>query len=114
MGLLDFLRFRRERRKWPRHAVVETAWLRTEHDRIPTVCVLWNVSHGGAMLALASPHIVLPDIVQVTLSRDDKIGTTCRVVWRRDEQIGVEFVANAEPVTKLIPQTQNARRTRFP
>jgi len=112
MGLLDILKLRRERRRWPRHAVVQTAWLQSEHDRIPIVCVLWNVSHGGAMLALSSPH-TLPDIVQIALSRDDKIGTTCRVAWRGDGQIGVEFVANAEPIRKLISQTQDASRNLF-
>ena len=54
MSILDFFRDRTEQRRHARHKVVTTAWLRLKDDTIPFVCVLWDVSEGGARLTVAS------------------------------------------------------------
>jgi hypothetical protein len=76
------------------------------------VCVLWDLSEGGARLAVAHPE-ELPDEVTITLGRDVPVvaGTTCRVVWRSKEQIGLEFVGNADPIRQLIKQMAETPET---
>jgi len=71
---------------------------------LPFVCVLWDVSDGGARLSVAQPE-ALPDTVTVTLKREDTAGTVCRVAWRDRDQIGIEFLNNADPIRNLIKQT---------
>lgn len=90
-----------ERRRHPRQTVIETAWLRVKDDAVPLVCVLWDLSEGGARLALASSN-ELPTEVTVTLDRDDTEGTLCRVIWRSPGQIGVQFLEKAEPLRRLL------------
>jgi len=98
---------RTERRKSERHQVIQTAWMRTKHDPLPSVCVLWDVSEDGARLAVARPEAV-PDDVTIALDRDDKVGTACRVVWRSREQIGLQFTANAEPIRGFVRRAAKA------
>ena len=103
MSILDFFRGRIEQRRHARHKVVATAWLRLKDDTIPFVCVLWDVSEGGARLTVASKDTI-PDEFTLTLARDAPSGTSCRVVWRLREQIGIQFVDNAGPLSHLIKQ----------
>jgi hypothetical protein len=107
VGLLHLFNRRRERRAWPRHSAIKTAWIRLENEPVPIICVLWNVSYGGAMVALASLDS-MPQVIRITLDRKDQFGTTCRVVWRNSGQIGIEFLANAEPIRSLIAHMQPA------
>jgi hypothetical protein len=101
MSILDFFRGRIEQRRRARHKVVTTAWLRLKDDTIPFVCVLWDVSEGGARLTVAS-KATIPDEFTLTLSRDAPSGTSCRVVWRLREQIGIQFIHNTSPISHLI------------
>src|SRR5215211_5244310 len=64
---------------------------------VPMVCVLWDLSEGGARLSVSNPQEV-PDEVSVALRRDERNGTRCRVVWRSNDDIGVQFIQNAEPL----------------
>ena len=101
MSILDFFRGRIEQRRHARRKVVTTAWLRLKDDTIPFVCVLWDVSEGGARLTVAS-KAKIPDEFTLTLARDAPSGTSCRVVWRLREQIGIQFVHNTSPISHLI------------
>ena len=109
MRLFSLFGSRSEQRKWRRHGVIHTAWARTTDDPLPTVCVLWDVSEGGARLSVANPE-ALPEMLTITLKRDDAIGTLCRIAWRDREQVGVEFVSNADPIRDLIKQAANQAR----
>src|SRR6185295_10311056 len=91
MKLFSLFGNRSERRESRRHGVIHTAWVRTASDPLPFVCVLWDVSDGGARLSVAQPE-ALPDTVTVTLKREDTAGTVCRVAWRDRDQIGIEFL----------------------
>ena len=101
MSILDFFRDRIEQRRHTRHKVVTTAWLRLKDDTIPFVCVLWDVSEGGARLTVPS-KATIPDEFTLMLARDAPSGTSCRVVWRLREQIGIQFVHNTAPILHLI------------
>jgi hypothetical protein len=104
MKIFSLFGHRTERRKSRRQGVIHTAWVRTETDPLPAVCVLWDVSDGGARLSVAQPES-LPDTITITLKRNDAVGTVCRIAWRNRDQIGIEFVSNADPIRDLIKHT---------
>ena len=110
MGILDLFRDRIEQRRHARHKVVTTAWLRLKDDTIPFVCVLWDVSEGGARLTVAS-KATIPDEFTLMLARDAPSGTSCRVVWRLREQIGIQFVDNTGPILHLIKHKRAVETT---
>jgi len=107
MSIAKLFRLRKELRAKSRHRVITTAWVRTKNDPLPSVGVLWDVSEGGARLAVAKPE-TLPEEVVISLDRSDSIGTACRVVWRSQEQVGLQFIARAEPIQRLIKQAATA------
>ena len=101
MGILDLFRNRIERRKHPRHSVVTTSWIRLKDSTVPFVCVLWDVSEGGARLTAANMSEI-PNDFNLLLSRDAILGTACCVVWRSNDQIGVQFIENADLLLHLM------------
>jgi hypothetical protein len=103
MKVSQLFRLRNELRKDARHRVIRTAWIRTKDDPLPSVGVLWDISESGARLAVTRPEAIADELV-MSLNREDRDGTVCRVVWRSDEQLGLQFVANAEPIQRLIKQ----------
>jgi predicted kinase len=48
-----------------------------------------NMSERGACLQVASP-LGIPDTFTLVMVSDQAV-RTCRVVWRKEKQIGVEF-----------------------
>jgi len=110
MSILDFFRFPKEQRRHVRHKVVTTAWLRLKDDTIPFVGVIWDVSEGGARLTVAS-KATIPHEFTLTLARDAPDGTSCRVVWRLREQIGIQFVDNTGPILHLIKNRPGVEHT---
>jgi hypothetical protein len=96
LGLLDKVARWREKRRHPRHGIISTAWLRIDGDPVPHVCVLWDISEGGARLSVTDMATV-PNKFLLLLERDARRGTSCRVVWRRHDQIGLEFIDHADP-----------------
>jgi hypothetical protein len=53
----------------------------------PLACFVWDISESGARLKLAQP-VDLPSTVTILIGNVRKSG---RVVWRRDDQVGIEF-----------------------
>jgi len=75
-------------------------------DGSPTIeCTLCDASQEGALLSVAEPDGV-PDQFILALSSDGAARRRCRVVWRTEEQVGVEFLKdlkkNAPPKRKLV------------
>ena len=62
---------------------------------MPHVCVLWDISEGGARLSVTDTTTV-PNEFLLVLERDAPRGTSCRVVWRQGDQIGLEFIDHAD------------------
>lgn len=96
MGFIDLFGNWRERRKHARHKVITTAWLRLGDGTVPHVCVLWDVSERGARLSLTDMDVV-PTKFILLLERDAPSGTSCRIVWRSRDHIGLEFIGHADP-----------------
>jgi hypothetical protein len=87
---------RRELRRAKRTRRRNAAWIGfgTSDARVP--CVLWDISATGARLAAARCKS-LPSAFDLLLSNDEGSRRRCRVVWRNDRQLGVEFVAAVAP-----------------
>ena len=52
-------------------------------------CTIRNISERGACLQVASP-LGIPEAFNLVIELD-KTTRRCRVVWRKERQIGVEF-----------------------
>ena len=96
MGFLDLFGNWTERRKHVRQKVITTAWLRLADSSVPHVCVLWDVSETGARLSVTDMDVV-PTKFTLLLERNAPNGTSCRVVWRSRDQIGLEFIGHTDP-----------------
>jgi hypothetical protein len=53
-------------------------------------CVIWDISEGGARLAVAYPITNLPP--RFTLLLEGKIQRQCEIVWTDARYAGVKFV----------------------
>jgi hypothetical protein len=66
-----------------------------------------NLSNTGARIT--APNILsLPGEFTLELSRGGNRSRNCRVVWRDNSQLGVEFVAVAPAVSKSRPMRSQA------
>jgi hypothetical protein len=77
--------------------------MRMDGEPYPFVCVIWDVSEGGARIAIANPQAITDEITLLLL-RDATHGTRCRVAWRTDEQIGLQFLENAQAILRGTKQ----------
>jgi hypothetical protein len=98
---MPLFRKRRERRKHSRHTVISTSWIEVGDGNPPLVCVLWDISESGARLAIASPE-KLPAEFSLFASRGSRIGVRCRIVWRTEDQIGLQFLEDASPILRMV------------
>ena len=74
-------------------------------DGLPRVCSLCDASQQGAQLAVADPD-ALPDEFVLALSSDGAARRRCRIVWRTQTQIGVEFLKEASKTPAWKPAMQ--------
>jgi hypothetical protein len=78
------------RRLFFRRAVNEAAWI----EKVPSIlerCTLVNVCEIGARLTIGDVYD-LPENFALHLVRGFTLGRQCRVIWRRDHEVGVEFL----------------------
>ena len=74
-----------------RMTVRRCAWLsRTKGEQIQE-CVVMDETHKGARLAVADPGGI-PDNFYIYLTLESSSRRNCRVAWRSDKQVGVEFL----------------------
>ena len=84
-----------EKRKNLRRAITYLAYI-DRGDGSPTrECALCDTSQEGALLAIADPDS-LPDEFILTLSADGAARRRCRVTWRTETQVGVEFLKDVK------------------
>ena len=81
-----------------RRAVNEAAWI----ERVPSILerLLVNVCEIGARLTISDVYD-LPENFALHLTRGSKPGQLCRIIWRREHDIGVEFLGR-------VPFEENA------
>jgi hypothetical protein len=75
----------------PRTTVRRCGWLsRTKGEQLRE-CVVVDESRKGARLAVDAPNEI-PDDFYIYMSLESTSRHHCRVAWRTDKQIGVEFL----------------------
>jgi hypothetical protein len=63
-------------------------------------CSLCDASQEGAQLTVADTAS-LPDQFMMVLSFDGAARRRCRVVWKNERQVGIEFVKEAKPEKRV-------------
>jgi hypothetical protein len=66
--------------------------LKNAHTPLP--CVIWDMSDGGARLAVACPNAQLPRTFTLVLTKDANVRRSCEVVWTDSRFVGVKFVSD--------------------
>jgi hypothetical protein len=64
-------------------------------EKPPITCVVWDISDGGARLAVAHPLATLPHHFTLNLSKDESEQRDCEVVWTDTRFVGVKFTGPA-------------------
>jgi hypothetical protein len=60
----------------------------------PTVpCVIWDISDGGARLAVGHALADLPRQFTLNLFKDGSVKRDCEVVWTDSKFVGVKFTS---------------------
>ena len=78
-----------ERRRQQRTRTLKSARILFNQHRSVIDCTVRNISSGGACLNVASV-VGIPERFDVLFEADQSI-RSCRMVWHREKQIGVEF-----------------------
>lgn len=79
-----------ERRKSARQAIQLNAIIERAPNLLPLSCLIVDMSVAGARIS--APNAALPNDFTLLLSRDGPVRRNCKVVWRRDFTVGVQFV----------------------
>jgi len=75
-----------------RTTVRRVGWLSRVKGEQVRECVVWDESDTGMRLVVSTPDEI-PDTFYVYPSLDSSSRRRCRVIWRSEMQIGVEFVS---------------------
>lgn len=59
----------------------------------PVRCVIWDLSDGGARLAIAHPLTGLPRTFTLVLFKNATVQHHCEVVWVDTRYVGVRFLS---------------------
>jgi hypothetical protein len=93
---------RRERRKNFRVEWNSLATIDDLERHLARPCILSNFSNGGAEITGVRARTI-PDEFMLQITRDDS--RKCRVLWRTDDSLGVEFTE------RLISEERSEFRT---
>jgi hypothetical protein len=66
------------------------AWLEPQPGNL-FPCTVENIGHGGDQLVV-NPDIAYPSRFMIRLTADGKVRRACRIVWQKNDRIGVRFV----------------------
>ena len=80
---------RSEKRRNPRKSLRYNAWVSAPGGK-PVGCVVSDISETGARLEVEEPE-GLPERLLLLLTGDGRARRACRVVWRAEHQVGVQF-----------------------
>ncbi len=81
-----------ERRHQARSRTLKSAQILLNHHHSVIDCTVRNLSPSGACLNVAST-LGIPETFDLLFDADKSI-RTCRLVWHKEKQIGVEFAAD--------------------
>jgi hypothetical protein len=78
-------------RRAVRQAAHVAAWIEKEGNDLLERCALIDISENGARLRIADVYN-LPANLTLHFARDSQDFQQCRVIWQRNNDVGVEFV----------------------
>ena len=81
----------REERKSVRRFTRRAATVSFGAEQPSVNCVIWDISEGGARLAIALLLADLPNHFTLNLFRDFSVQRNCEVVWTDSKFVGVKF-----------------------
>lgn len=81
-----------DHRRAARRPVRQGAWIFLGAGSAPIPCIMLDVSSAGARLRF-DEKIPTPDEFILVMSRDRRVNRRCEVVWRKDNSVGVRFLA---------------------
>jgi hypothetical protein len=84
-----------DKRQRPRKLLNLPAWIDVGNDGRPQRCTLIDMSDTGARLAVDDIEC-LPDKFHLALSRYGRPRQSCNIVWRRHDEVGIEFIASPQ------------------
>jgi hypothetical protein len=90
-----------EKRKSLRRSIAYPASIEIGGVASPVACTLCDASQHGAQLAVADPSSV-PNEFILSLSADGAVRRRCRVIWRAESSVGVEFLKDPKKVTRAV------------
>jgi hypothetical protein len=97
-----------EERKTPRERTFLPARVAFgDGGALSTQCMVTHLSSGGARLNIPA-SISLPDRFDVEIPQRG-LHSRARLVWRKDDQAGIEFEPSDEPTLDLPPEDLQAR-----
>jgi hypothetical protein len=92
-----------QNRKHPRRNVQQFGMILNSDGSDPVRCTMIDVSASGARLRLNAASEV-PDEFTLVLSKAGRVRRRCRIVWRREDIMGIRFVSVLTPAG-YQPQT---------
>jgi hypothetical protein len=99
----------REHRQSKRSPKRQAAWIAYGSNNLRIPCMIWDLSDNGARLA-APRSKSLPGTFVLIMNRDATARRACRVAWRNDAQLGVQFVA-ADDLDEDFDAVRRARQS---
>jgi two-component system cell cycle response regulator len=87
-----------ERRQQQRVRTLKAARILLNQHHSVLDCTVRNLSQVGACLNVPST-IGIPERFDVIFDADQSV-RTCRMVWHKAKQLGVEFASEARPLTR--------------
>lgn len=80
-----------EKRASARTSVRRAGWTARSKGEQLRECLVWDESPSGARLIVNNPH-EFPENFYIYLTLDFSSRRHCRVVWRSDTELGVQYV----------------------
>ena len=87
------LQQRQDKRKTFRRPMRRAAEVVFRAHTPPVRCVIWDMSDGGARLAIAHPIADLPRTFTLVLFKNVPVQRHCEVVWLDTRYVGVKFLS---------------------
>jgi hypothetical protein len=79
-----------QKRRASRQTANLPAWIEVDNNTLLERCKLLDISGAGARLSLGNIDN-LPENFNLYLSRSGQPPKQCRIIWRRGNEVGVEF-----------------------
>ncbi len=91
---MQSLKHDEDRRESARRHLYHRAKLRIGAGTPPRECLVLDISDTGVRLDIVGFHV--PDEFVLLLS-GDRIVERCKVIWRRDREVGAKFIGQEPP-----------------